>query len=1202
MLSSGTSVGLKERKFQDIADVGQPTKLIKPEPVPTTTDSTHTNLNNNIVYYDKSQPPPEKKFESQQLIGFTLNDNILKTDDGKLLAYVNNEWKEYPLKDEKKAIADAKLSKAKDEASSQESVKAWLELIRPDNDLIEDFIDISKVPNARTFAEFYKGYNKLPEYVNTIRLKRGYSLKESDIYRHFYNQMYAAKIGTILRKLKIPYPPTKTLRQGIPSIVPVVESTLMTAGVDFVAAGGALLGIDVPGGPAVPRTPEFKNLDDAEKWLLGESEVNGYTVSRFIEQGGKLSLELLLKMKLLIQQKQSGMEDLKRDWAITRRQTAINSLNEIAYRSRRLQEGVSRQDIEREIKEGNVNINEVEEAYKASQREFKQGLETGQISQNFITENLRDPDQLKRVLSRVNLLNEVLAYLLTSYSTSYAVRSGAEDEKQMIAQNRIYAIINKFVPTAPEIPRIMTEGYQRRYAEYLNDLVNYINRLDSVIRIFNRYNISIPNEDNEFNRRMTYRQIDQIKDPEEVKRLQDAIRQFILSSGRGLSTAEVELFRVPEVKRGESQEVQPSLIAMLDDYKDLAIRAIEEVITSNDSNNAQQNRVNAIRVWEEFKSHINNQLYRLGSIPDVERANIMWQMFLEEFSMTMAKQNFNPQLIKIGLARVVSILQENEPSLKRIITEQMFDIAADLGISIYNRNRVSTADRLIQGYRSVSEVAVNRMPEILQNLPSSLQNFPREVKSYVDMKIIERKSEVQREFKEITPLEIEQEIDLMADEAKRTAVRWGGYRVMYEKPLRDAKPSFLRSVIDKFRRNHSAQEIKEAEEFFENDADDLYEASIADSVRSFDSDDSDAVYIENLSSGERRRLSIDAWIRFLKRVGVIAGAISAIYKALRVGGPDAWEPFPPLPGPDGPPPVGPSGPQPPGGPPFPDGKIPPNIIDPMNPSKPETVITPAPITNADNLTEGMERIYAIDPAEAELFLISKKQQEAEDRAWNEYSFVASGNGLGTVRTNALLRKEALQNMARFKNNIRRVPEYPTTDQIYLGQKDFQATRVNFGHDDNKAIHWIPVYQNSYGKEHWEDAYVNPYIKDKKILWTNPYANTNNTRYDRANGMLTPNIENPDVALYHKGFADPNYKPVNEGQVNRPPFYFGLNKQESPDHPNQKFNAVNLEKNSNVLKSPFQFGDTYHEEFGNAANTKIKNPYRNISKYQLAKKG
>ena len=71
-------------------------------------------------------------------IGVVEFNNVLKTDDGKLLAYVNDEWKEYPLSDEEQAIKDANLTVAKEASLDQVQLKSWLESIRADKDLLEE--------------------------------------------------------------------------------------------------------------------------------------------------------------------------------------------------------------------------------------------------------------------------------------------------------------------------------------------------------------------------------------------------------------------------------------------------------------------------------------------------------------------------------------------------------------------------------------------------------------------------------------------------------------------------------------------------------------------------------------------------------------------------------------------------------------------------------------------------------------------------------------------------------------------------------------------------------------------------------------------------------------------------------------------------------------------------------------------------------
>ena len=347
----------------------------------------------------------------------------------------------------------------------------------------------------------------------------------------------------------------------------------------------------------------------------------------------------------------------------------------------------------------------------------------------------------------------------------------------------------------------------------------------------------------------------------------------------------------------------------------------------------------------------------------------------------------------------------------------------------------------------------------------------------------------------------------------------------------------------------------------------------------------------SFGADRQRRTWARKLVRFLVTAGAAASAIYTLLDALKMF--DSPEPFPPLP-----PPKQPDKPVPPVNPPINPDKPPINPDKPDIPVTPVTPVTPTPAVNIDSTGEGLERVYSIDPAEEELFNISKKRAEEEDKMWNEYSFVASGHGLGTVRNNALLRHEALENMKRYTNTIKYAPEYISHEKAYISSKDYNYKKVNMSHDENKNNHWIPIYQNTYGKEHYEDQYFNPYQKNKKVLFTNPYQNTNDTLYDRAVGTLTPNIENPDIALYEKGFSDPKYKQVIEGNVNRPGYYFGLNKKLDPiNEPNNKYN------NNYISNTKFNYGDTYYEEFGTAIlNRQNKiNIYANINKYKLAKK-
>jgi len=351
------------------------------------------------------------------------------------------------------------------------------------------------------------------------------------------------------------------------------------------------------------------------------------------------------------------------------------------------------------------------------------------------------------------------------------------------------------------------------------------------------------------------------------------------------------------------------------------------------------------------------------------------------------------------------------------------------------------------------------------------------------------------------------------------------------------------------------------------------------------------IILEGNSTLKKIRMTLRKYIKTLIKLGVGSAIVAAILEAL-LKNPGTPEPFPPLPpGGDRRPPNIPDGPVPPGG----GGTGGGGGLTPGG--EPGLPIVPT----GGSSGEATELEYYVDPAEAELFKIMYDNQKEEDRRWNEYSFVASGHGLGNVKNNALLRREALENMKRFKNTIKTVPTKIPFSTIKRSVKDDHNTTLEtLQHSDYRAIHYIPVNQNSYNKEHWEDAFYNPSINNKKILWSNPNQNSTDSRYDRSIGFLTKNIENADITLYKKGFSDPTLKPVNEGEPNRPPFYFGLDKNITQEKEDEKFN--NLYNTQKLYNKNFNFGDTYYQEYGDSLlNKNKKNPYRFINKYDLAKK-
>lgn len=913
-----------------LTDNLQTTQPQQPNKTPTSNTSSddsdyYSDLNDNVVYYDKSKPKPNRRFKEQILIGYTINNNIIKTDDKRLYAFVNDDWKEYPLSDEAQAIKDANLSIAKEESVNQVQVKAWLETIRADSDLLSEFMSMSKLPaNVTSFSESYKYYNKAQEYSKAFLLKRGFSLKESDMYKHFYRKMYAAKLGTVWRRLGHTYPPVSNIAlagggEELLKFIPIIAPTVL----DIVATGAAYVGLsqvvdyfDERTGKAPPPTPNFADNEGGrilrERWIDGVVDgqvqmLNGLTLGEFIQQGGILDVPTMRALENRLQTTKTG--ELRKKSGSQRR------------------------------------FNKIWKDAKFNQLSRNDYIE----KQKRIAQTIIDAD---------NDINRLRAMDLDE-----PIEVPPKPEEKIVEEKKYDAAGNYVPPDAPyKEPSFPSQGSGSDIKLEDVDMDKLYNEATSPLE-----------EDENINRGFNYF----TENPEtDVKQLMDSY----IEDSRVFLTGRIQ----------------------------------------------------------NLKSYLH----------DVR------EQYIED---TLRK-------IKTNL---------NQVTISRFRT--------------YMRNRFN---------RRVEEIEMQRMDEDFPEPPPEEEKIP------------DSGSDVGSDIGELEPI-----------------LRIGGLG--------------RRQVL------------------------------------------------ATVGADRSRRTIVRKLVKFLVAAGVAVSVIKNLLDALKFG--DTPEPFPPLP------PYNPDGPNKPVGP---DGPIP---VGPTGPTGPTPAGPTGPIPGViGNAGEGVERMYAIDPSEAELFIMSQKQAEEDDRRWNEYSHVASGNGLGNVKTNPLLRLEALNNMRRFRNTIKRVPSSVSPLEVGLATKGLQLDIQGLP-KSNKDVQFIPIYQNTYGKEDFEDEFYDPYIQGQKVIFTNPYANTSDKIHDRAIGILTRNIENPDIALYQQGGFNPKYKPVKEGEVTRPAFYFGLNKNVRDDVPDVKYNYYNIRNNKEEAASLFQFGDTFNEEYGDTIMKKKKSLYANISKFHNVKK-
>ena len=175
--------------------------------------------------------------------------------------------------------------------------------------------------------------------------------------------------------------------------------------------------------------------------------------------------------------------------------------------------------------------------------------------------------------------------------------------------------------------------------------------------------------------------------------------------------------------------------------------------------------------------------------------------------------------------------------------------------------------------------------------------------------------------------------------------------------------------------------------------------------------------------------------------------------------------------------------------------------------------------------EGLARADMIDPAEAELFLSTKKEADAEQRRWEEYSIVQPGFGLGGPMVNGLQRHNLRQERKRFTNNFK------TPKPYYVPSIKTIEERA----DPRDQPIFTPIYQNAFGAEKFDDSFKNTYQKGDRILFTNPYLTSNNQR----EWENPSSIYHPEYSLYYY-----NSKPTLIGETSKPAEYRFTNERKN----------------------------------------------------------
>ncbi len=192
----------------------------------------------------------------------------------------------------------------------------------------------------------------------------------------------------------------------------------------------------------------------------------------------------------------------------------------------------------------------------------------------------------------------------------------------------------------------------------------------------------------------------------------------------------------------------------------------------------------------------------------------------------------------------------------------------------------------------------------------------------------------------------------------------------------------------------------------------------------------------------------------------------------------------------------------------------------------------------------------VDPAEANLFLSTRKEAEEEQRRWAKYSLVRPGFGLGNINQNPLAMHNYQEEKKRFTN-------------CYANPKpakNITKQQVEKKWNPNMQPYWYPAIQTEYGNVQFEDAFYNEKMGQ---AFTNP---------DPVNN-LRQTWENPN-SIYHpeNSLAGYTCPPVKIPELRNYGGYYGVN---LPPSTQAGYCGNQKVKDTMYKYSPMMENDNFH---------------------------
>jgi len=238
---------------------------------------------------------------------------------------------------------------------------------------------------------------------------------------------------------------------------------------------------------------------------------------------------------------------------------------------------------------------------------------------------------------------------------------------------------------------------------------------------------------------------------------------------------------------------------------------------------------------------------------------------------------------------------------------------------------------------------------------------------------------------------------------------------------------------------------------------------------------------------------------------------------------------------------------------------------------------------------GHDRSRGVDPAERNMFVMSKQQEFIDQSRFENFSKVTPNNFLGSANPkdgryyNVLLKNEKETYANRF-NNATIKPKPTITDF----KKDIEVDEEFENMYAKPDVYHQPVLTNvresAFGKNYFEDYQVNPYVNNEKVQFTNEIKRSANW-YDWENKR---SLFHPDVALVGKY----EHHGVPIGEPSRPPGYEYTNAR---SYLQTNVNANNSIEAERAGIRPNETGDNRTNRNDRLFSKSI---YAGLNKYQL----